>query len=90
MLNEVKRLTENGYQEFVLTGIHLSSYGVDCEDTLLSLVQAVHEVPGVGKRIRLGSLEPKSSQKNLPGHWAICLKSVPIFICPYKVGAMKP
>ena len=58
VLNEVKRLTENGYQEFVLTGIHLSSYGVDCEDTLLSLVQAVHEVPGV-KRIRLGSLEPR-------------------------------
>lgn len=58
VLEEVKRLTEHGYQEFVLTGIHLSSYGTDCGDDLLGLIQAVHEIPGV-KRIRLGSLEPR-------------------------------
>ena len=58
---EVKRLAENGYQEVVLTGIHLSSYGIDFEEeeeTLLSLIKAVHEVEGI-KRIRLGSLEPR-------------------------------
>lgn len=58
VLEEVARLTAKGYQEFVLTGIHLSSYGVDMEETLLSLIQAVHAIPGV-KRIRLGSLEPR-------------------------------
>ena len=58
VLEEVLRLTKNGYQEFVLTGIHLSSYGVDCEDNLLELIKAVHEIEGV-KRIRLGSLEPR-------------------------------
>lgn len=58
ILEEVLRLTKNGYQEFVLTGIHLSSYGVDCEDNLLGLIKAVHEIEGV-KRIRLGSLEPR-------------------------------
>lgn len=58
VVREVERLTANGYQEFVLTGIHLSSYGVDCEDTLLNLILAVHQVEGV-KRIRLGSLEPR-------------------------------
>ena len=58
VLEEVLRLTKNGYQEFVLTGIHLSSYGVDCEDNLLGLIKAVHEIEGV-KRIRLGSLEPR-------------------------------
>ena len=58
IVDEVKRLVENGYQEFVLTGIHLSSYGVDCEDSLLQLILAVHEIEGV-KRIRLGSLEPR-------------------------------
>ena len=41
----------------VLTGIHLSSYGVDTEDSLLNLICAVHEIPGI-QRIRLGSLEP--------------------------------
>lgn len=58
VLAEVNRLTANGYQEFVLTGIHLSSYGIDCDDSLLSLIQAVHGIEGV-KRIRLGSLEPR-------------------------------
>ena len=57
-MDEVKRLVKNGYQEFVLTGIHLSSYGVDCSDSLLQLILAVHEIEGV-KRIRLGSLEPR-------------------------------
>lgn len=59
VIREVKELANNGYQEMVLTGIHLSSYGVDLDgETLLSLILAVHEVEGV-KRIRLGSLEPR-------------------------------
>ena len=57
---EVTDLAKNGYQEVVLTGIHLSSYGIDLEneDNLLSLIRAVHEIEGI-KRIRLGSLEPR-------------------------------
>ena len=56
---EVRSLAEAGYQEAVLTGIHLSSYGLDLEgETLLSLIWAVHEIEGI-KRIRLGSLEPR-------------------------------
>lgn len=60
VVEEVRRLAGNGYQEVVLTGIHLSSYGIDCEqkENLLTLIMAVHEVDGV-KRIRLGSLEPR-------------------------------
>ncbi|MGN0342875.1 MAG: tRNA (N(6)-L-threonylcarbamoyladenosine(37)-C(2))-methylthiotransferase MtaB [Roseburia sp.] len=54
---EVKRLAANGYQEVVLTGIHLSSYGKDHGDTLLHLIEQVHQVEGI-RRIRLGSLEP--------------------------------
>lgn len=57
VLQETERLAANGCREVVLTGIHLSSYGVDLGTTLLALIQAVHEVPGV-ERIRLGSLEP--------------------------------
>lgn len=56
---EVKQLAENGYKEVVLTGIHLSSYGIDFdkERHLLDLIRAVHDVDGI-MRIRLGSLEP--------------------------------
>ena len=56
---EVEQLAANGYQEVVLTGIHLSSYGVDLEKgDLLSLIETVHRVQGI-RRIRLGSLEPR-------------------------------
>lgn len=61
VVEEVKDLVRNGYQEVVLTGIHLSSYGVDFQEEkedLLSLILAVHEIEGL-KRIRLGSLEPR-------------------------------
>ena len=36
VLDEIQRLAENGYQEVVLTGIHLSSYGIDIEDDLFA------------------------------------------------------
>lgn len=58
VLREVTRLVENGYLEVVLTGIHLSSYGVDIGSDLLQLIQEVHKIRGL-RRIRLGSLEPK-------------------------------
>ena len=58
VIREVRTLAENGYKEVVLTGIHLSSYGVDTGDNLLELILAVHEVEGI-ERIRLGSLEPR-------------------------------
>ncbi len=64
VVEEVRTLAANGYKEIVLTGIHLSSYGIDFAkesgkpDDLLSLIQAVHEVDGI-ERIRLGSLEPR-------------------------------
>ena len=65
VVEEVRTLAEHGYQEVVLTGIHLSSYGLEWKDEngkqtegLLDLIRAVHEVEGI-KRIRLGSLEPR-------------------------------
>ncbi|MGN0355370.1 MAG: tRNA (N(6)-L-threonylcarbamoyladenosine(37)-C(2))-methylthiotransferase MtaB [Muricoprocola sp.] len=79
VLNEVKELAANGYQEVVLTGIHLSSYGIDKEDGngLLELILAVHEVEGI-KRIRLGSLEPRIITET----FAKTLSSLPK-ICPH-------
>lgn len=61
VLEEARTLAETGYQEVVITGIHLSSYGVDFPEDkkadLLTLIEAVHKIEGI-KRIRLGSLEP--------------------------------
>lgn len=64
VLEEIKGLVIAGYKEFVLTGIHISSYGMDfkegqdCGENLLTLVQAIDVIEGV-ERIRLGSLEPR-------------------------------
>lgn len=78
---EVERLVEAGYKEIVLTGIHLSSYGVDFEEggkkTLLDLIAYLHEVEGL-LRIRLGSLEPRIITKE----FAEALASLPK-ICPH-------
>lgn len=60
VIKEIRGLAEQGYQEAVLTGIHLSSYGVDFKDEridLLTVLRGIQEIPGI-RRIRLGSLEP--------------------------------
>ena len=67
ILKEITKLAENGYKEFVLTGIHLSSFGIERLNKadelyelmpLASLLKSISKIPGVS-RIRLGSLEPR-------------------------------
>jgi len=74
ILSEIRGLVERGYKEIVLTGIHISSYGIDFGDEkegerteritytgksgLLELVREIHQIEGLC-RIRLGSLEPR-------------------------------
>ena len=58
VLEEITNLTKHGCQEFVITGIHVTSYGKDLGDvTLIDLLEEIAKIPEV-KRIRLGSLEP--------------------------------
>lgn len=60
VLKEASDLAAAGYQELVLTGIHLSSYGIDFEKRtgLGELIEAISETEGI-RRIRIGSLEPR-------------------------------
>jgi len=85
---EVRGLAEAGYREIVLTGIHLSSYGLDFgteEKTpeapfghgLEKLILALAEIPGI-ERIRLGSLEPRIITREFVEALAGCDK-----ICPH-------
>ena len=58
IIQEVKDLSENGFLEIVLTGIHIASYGRDLKTTnLLDIIQRINKIEGI-KRIRLGSIEP--------------------------------
>lgn len=77
VMNEVNMLARSGCHEVVLTGIHLSSYGVDLGTNLAELIQAVHGVDGI-TRIRLGSLEPGI----VTPEFAHTLSSLPK-VCPH-------
>ena len=89
VLEEVRNLAAHGYREVVLTGIHLSSYGIDLKDTdLLQLIQAVHEIEGI-KRIRLGSLEPRIITEEFARTIAALPKMCPHFHVLCKVAVMQ-
>ena len=89
ILSEIRGLADKGYKETVLTGIHLSSYGMKSgndfrESRLLELICKVQEIPGI-ERIRLGSLEPRiitrefakelSRQSSVCPHFHLSLQS---------------
>ena len=60
IVNEAKTLAENGYEEVVLTGIHVASYGKDLKDEdtkLLDVIKQINNIEGI-KRIRTSSVEP--------------------------------
>ena len=64
IIQRVKKLSENGYREVVLTGIHLASYGRDIGLNLINLLQQI-ERKKLTKRIRLSSLDPADMNEEL-------------------------
>ena len=84
---EARRLSEAGFTELVLTGIHLTSYGRDLpEGALLDAIEAVHQAPGV-KRIRLGSLEPTVAIQDFANRLAAMKKVCPQFHLALQSGS---
>ena len=59
VIQEVKKIVDDGYKEVVITGIHIASYGRDTKDgiTLIDLLEEINKIDGLD-RIRLGSIEP--------------------------------
>lgn len=79
IIKEVKNLSAQGFFEVILVGIHLASYGKDLKDeTLLDVIEAINKVEGI-KRIRLGSLEPKSITEELVNRMLMVDKLCPHF-----------
>ncbi|MEG0766962.1 MAG: MiaB/RimO family radical SAM methylthiotransferase, partial [Clostridia bacterium] len=85
---EAERLAQAGFEELVLTGIHLASYGRDFEDgtTLYAAMEAVHAVEGV-RRIRLGSLEPRIVDETFAHAMAKLPKVCPHFTLALQSGS---
>lgn len=59
VLEEINKLSEHGFKEIILSGIHTASYGVDLEGdiTLISLLEEIEKIDGI-ERVRIGSIEP--------------------------------
>ena len=60
IIDEAKRLKDNGYKEIVLTGIHVASYGkdLDLDISLIDVIEHIAKIDGI-ERIRLSSMEPR-------------------------------
>ncbi len=88
VVSQVRELAAAGYKEVVLTGIHLSSYGVESSDArefvrakgepLLAVVREAARVEGI-RRIRLGSLEPRIVSEEFLGGLAQIDEACPHF-----------
>lgn len=64
VLRQIDRLVGQGFEEFVLTGTNMGSYGVDIGLRLSDLVEKILPIDGV-KRLRLGSMEPSQVDDRL-------------------------
>ncbi|MBR1779571.1 MAG: tRNA (N(6)-L-threonylcarbamoyladenosine(37)-C(2))-methylthiotransferase MtaB [Clostridia bacterium] len=75
---EIEALTENSYQEIVLVGINLSSYGQDLNVNICNAIELVSSYSAI-KRIRLGSLEPEKMELEVVKRLAKIEKLCPQF-----------
>ena len=60
VIEEIKKVVEEGINEVVITGIHIASYGRDFKGEnigLIDLLEEINKIKGL-HRIRLGSIEP--------------------------------
>ena len=59
VLEEVRKLSEHGFKEIILSGIHTASYGLDLEDdwNLVKIMEEIDKIQGI-ERIRIGSIDP--------------------------------
>lgn len=87
ILEEIQALVQRGYKEFVLNGIHLSSYGANEQNKdfmalegkpLLQIIKKINAIKGV-ERIRLGSLEPRVITEDFAKELVQCEKVCPHF-----------
>lgn len=58
--DEVKKLSENGFKEIILSGINTASYGCDLDENtgLIDILENINAIHGI-ERIRIGSLDPE-------------------------------
>ncbi|MSS78206.1 tRNA (N(6)-L-threonylcarbamoyladenosine(37)-C(2))-methylthiotransferase MtaB [Anaerococcus sp. WCA-380-WT-2B] len=88
IINEAKRLRDNGYKEIVLTGIHVASYGkdFDIKISLIDVIEHIAKIDGI-ERIRLSSMEPRHITKDFLERMKACKKACDHFHLSLQSGS---
>ena len=90
-VEQVKTLQAQGYREVVVTGIEISSWGMDLktgqkpQDLIAAICRAVPDM-----RVRLGSLEPRTVDRAFCEASGTAKTSVPSSICRCKAAVTRP
>ncbi len=84
VVNEVKRLVDNGHPEVILTGINIAQYGSGRND-LPQLVEKLLEI-GQLRRLRLASIDPDGISDALIEAFANDPRACPHFHIPLQSG----
>ncbi|MBP3237737.1 MAG: tRNA (N(6)-L-threonylcarbamoyladenosine(37)-C(2))-methylthiotransferase MtaB [Lachnospiraceae bacterium] len=100
VINEIKGLAEKGFKEVVLTGIHLSSYGLEdyssreqaalrTDDGSMPLLKLIEQIAGIDgiERIRTGSVEPRIITEEFVKRLSECTKFMPHFHLSLQSGS---
>ena len=88
IVEEARRIAENGIKEIVITGVHLGAYGLDTgrDKTIADILERIHEIEGIA-RIRFSSIEPMYFPDILAERMAALPKCMPHFHLPVQSGS---
>ena len=88
IVEEARRIADNGIKEIVITGVHLGAYGLDTgrDKTIADILERIHEIEGIA-RIRFSSIEPMYFPDILAERMAALPKCMPHFHLPVQSGS---
>ena len=80
VIAEIKKLSEHGFKEVILSGIHTASYGVDLEEkvTLVDILEEIENIDGI-ERVRIGSIDPTFFTEDVVDRITLLKKLCPHF-----------
>ena len=88
IVEEARRIADNGIKEIVITGVHLGAYGLDTgrDKDIADILERIHEIEGIA-RIRFSSIEPMYFPDVLAERMAALPKCMPHFHLPLQAGS---
>ena len=86
VIDKINEFSNLGYNEVVLSGIHLSSYGNDIDSNLLELLKLIETYCQI-TNIRLSSIDPADTSKELIDFFSNSKKICPSFHISLQSGS---